>query len=160
MNRPILLSITPTYPIDVVKYLLLPLLLLSACQTPEAATPKPAAATTAPKNSADRVASIQERLQQADSTALSLQPIHSQADQTWIARNEAYVRARLGLPLAELRLHAADSTRTKVVLIYPVAPNDPTGLYLYLRGGHVDSVRHDEFNGFEGNSALHWFHTP
>ena len=68
--------------------------------------------------------------------------------------------ARLGAPLAELRLGAADSTRTRAVLIYPAAPDEPTGLYLYLHGGRVDSVRGDEFNGFEGNSALHWFHTP
>ena len=66
----------------------------------------------------------------------------------------------LGAPRAELRLGAADSTRTRAVLIYPAAPDEPTGLYFYLRGGRVDSVRGDEFNGFEGNSALHWFHTP
>ena len=86
--------------------------------------------------------------------------INAVAYQTWIGCNEDQVRARLGARLAELHLGAADSMHTRAVLIYPAAPDEPTGLYLYLRGGRVDSVRRDEFNGFEGNSALHWFHTP
>ena len=150
-----------------VKYLLLPLLAVGACQAPETAAPDiPVAAAakpaerTAPASNADRVAAIQERLRQTASQTIPPQATNSTAYQTLIGRNEEQVRARLGVPLAELRLGAADSTRTRAVLIYAAMPDEPTGLYLYLSAGRVDSVRGDEFNGFEGNSALHWFHTP
>ena len=150
-----------------VNYLLLSLLVLGACQVPETSAPEPPvtapagpAARAAPSSSADRVAAIQERLRQTSPQSMPPRSTNAAAYQTWIGRNEDQVRARLGAPLAELRLGAADSMHTRAVLIYPAAPDEPTGLYLYLRGGRVDSVRHDEFNGFEGNSALHWFHTP
>ncbi len=154
------------------------LLVLSACQEPDAMVPEPAGAqtptpapttapvpdesttTVVPATSALRAAAIQDLLRQPDSTGVARPPALARADSTWLGRDEAEVRSSLGSPRAELRLNAANPTYSKAVLIYPVAPDDPTGLYLFLRSGRVDSVRRDEFNGLEGSSALRWFSSP
>ncbi len=131
-------------------------LMAAACQAP---APEPASdvpdatkdsvvATTTPD---PRVASAQERLQSGgdrDSApaAFAIPAEYAALD----GFTEAQVRQRLGEPRAERR------GGNRAVWVYPVAPEDPTGLYLYFDGGRVDSIRLDEFNGFEGNSALDW----
>lgn len=48
-------------------------------------------------------------------------------------------------------------SRDRAIVLYRVNPDDATALYLFAEGGTVERFRLDEFNGWEGSSALSWF---
>jgi hypothetical protein len=138
-------------------------LLLVSCASEPKADSATADSTAAPSTS-DKIASIQERLQgqDADPTALD-EPVY-RIDQERFApfrlndgrlefrgRSLADVENALGKPF--------DSKQSgdRAVVLYRVYPDDATALYLFAKGGTVERFRLDEFNGWDGSSALTWF---
>ena len=120
--------------------------------------------TTATPSTSDKIASIQERLQGADEASEALEEPVYRIDQERFApfrlsdgriefrgRSLADVEKALGEPF--------DSKQSgdRAVVLYRVYPDDSTALYLFAKGGTVERFRLDEFNGWEGSSALSWF---
>lgn len=146
--------------------IVLPLLIatyLMACSAEPKTDAAPADSTAAPSTS-DKIASIQERLQGADEATDALEEPVYRIDQERFApfrlsdgridfrgRTLADVEKALGKPF--------DSKQSgdRAVVLYRVYPDDATALYLFTIGGKVERFRLDEFNGWDGSSALTWF---
>lgn len=120
--------------------------------------------TTATPSTSDKIASIQERLQGSDESPNALEEPVYRIEQERFApfrlsdgriefrgRTLADVEKALGKPF--------DSKQSgdRAIVLYRVNPDDATALYLFAEGGTVERFRLDEFNGWEGSSALSWF---
>lgn len=64
------------------------------------------------------------------------------------------VRELLGEPPHLIRSIAVNPAASREIWIYSPYDEDPTGLYLYFKGGTLDSSRQDEFNGLYGSGLL------
>ncbi|MFU8861575.1 MAG: lipoprotein [Cyclonatronaceae bacterium] len=74
-----------------------------------------------------------------------------------MGKNTSEVDAILGEPRALVRQTAANPEFSREVRIYLPYDEDPTGFYIYFRGGEVVDERLDEFNGLYGSTVLEWF---
>jgi hypothetical protein len=141
------------------------LLILVSCAS-EPKSESVSADTSAVPTTSDKIASIQERLQGQDAGQNTLDEPEYRIDQPRFApfrlsddrlefrgRTLAEVRQALGTPF--------DSKQSgdREVVLYRVYPDDSTTLYLFAKGGTIERFRLDEFNGWDGSSALSWF-TP
>lgn len=141
---------------------ILALLILSCASEPK--TESAMAEPTAAPSTSDKIASIQERLQGQDTDAATLEEPVYRIDQERFApfrlsdgrldfrgRSLSDVENALGKPF--------DSKQSgdRAVVLYRVYPDDATTLYLFAQGGKVERFRLDEFNGWDGSSALTWF---
>ncbi len=61
------------------------------------------------------------------------------------------VRQLLGEPPFLVRSTAADPQFSREVWVYTPFDQDPTGLYLFFKGGRLDKSRIDEFQGLRGS---------
>jgi hypothetical protein len=138
-------------------------LLIFSCAAEPKTDSVPADTTVAPSTS-DKIASIQERLQAEDNAqSVPDEPVY-RIDQERFApfrlndgrldfrgRTLADVEKALGKPF--------DSKQSgdRAVVLYRVYPDDATALYLFAKGGTVERFRLDEFNGWDGSSAMSWF---
>ncbi len=61
------------------------------------------------------------------------------------------VRQLLGEPPYLVRSTAADPQNSREVWVYTPFREDPTGLYLFFKGGRLDKARMDEFPGLRGS---------
>jgi hypothetical protein len=138
-------------------------LLLVSCESEPKVDSVPAEPTATPSTS-DKIASIQERLQGQDTDVGTLEEPDYRIDQERFApfrlsdgriefrgRSLADVEKMLGKPF--------DSKQSgdRAVVLYRVYPDDATALFLFAKGGTVERFRLDEFNGWNGSSALTWF---
>lgn len=64
------------------------------------------------------------------------------------------VKTLLGEPPVLVRSIAANPEYSREVWIYLPYEDDPTGLYIYFKGGRVVKTRLDEFNGLEGSAIF------
>ncbi len=144
----------------IISFLLLGVFALS-CAAPE--VPKVESVdTTVTVTADDKISDIQERLRAGNNTSID-EPTYRidqerfapfrKADGTIDLRGRSVkeVRAALGEPFT------SKHSGSKSVLLYRVYPDDSTALYLFVNGSVVDRFRLDEFNGWEGSSALSWF---
>ncbi len=128
------------------------LMVVSCSSTPEPKT------ETAP----DKISSIQDRLRQSEDT-LSPDPGYQiDLPQFDAFRTEAGTVRFEGKTLAEVTSALGEPftsrvSGTKSVLLYRVYPDDSTALYLFMKDDVVEQFRLDEFNGWDGSSALNWF---
>lgn len=76
---------------------------------------------------------------------------------TVMGKTTGEVDAILGEPRALVRQTAANPEFSREVRIYSPYEEDPTGFYVYFRGGVVVEERMDEFNGLYGSAVLEWF---
>lgn len=76
---------------------------------------------------------------------------------TVMGKTTGEVDAILGEPRALVRQTAANPEFSREVRIYSPYDEDPTGFYIYFRGGVVVEERMDEFNGLYGSAVLEWF---
>jgi predicted small lipoprotein YifL len=76
---------------------------------------------------------------------------------TVLGKTTGEVDAILGEPRALVRQTAANPEFSREVRIYSPYDEDPTGFYIYFRGGVVVEERMDEFNGLYGSAVLEWF---
>jgi hypothetical protein len=76
---------------------------------------------------------------------------------TVMGKTTAEVDSLLGEPIALVRQTAANPEFSREVRIYSPYDEDPTGFYIYFRGGVVVEERLDEFNGLYGSAVLEWF---
>lgn len=141
------------------------LLLLVSCAS-EPKSESVSTDTSAVPTTSDKIASIQERLQSQDAGQATLDEPEYRIDQPRFApfrlsdgrldfrgRTLSDVRQALGEPF--------DSKQSgdRAVVLYRIYPDDSTTLYLFAIGGTIERFRLDEFNGWDGSSALSWF-TP
>ena len=120
--------------------------------------------TTAAPSTSDKIASIQERLQGADEASDALEEHVYRIDQERFAPfrlSDGRIEFR-GTSLADVKKALGepfDSNQSgdRAVLLYRVNPDDASALYLFAEDGTVERFRLDEFNGWEGSSALSWF---
>jgi hypothetical protein len=153
--------------LDAMKIVMSPillLLLLSCASEPKSDTV--ASDTTSVPTTSDKIASIQERLQGQDAGQAALDEPVYRVDQPRFApfrlsdgrlefrgRTLSDVENALGQPFDTKR------SGDRAVVLYRVYPDDSTTLYLFANGGTIERFRLDEFNGWDGSSALSWF-TP
>lgn len=64
------------------------------------------------------------------------------------------LRELLGEPPHLIRSMAVNTAFSREIWIYVPFDEDPTGLYLYFKGGTLDRSRSDEFNGLYGSGLL------
>lgn len=110
----------------------------------------------------DKISSIQDRLRQNEDT-LSADPgyridqprFDSFRTETGTVRFEGKTLAEITSALGEP--FSSRESGNKSVLLYRVYPDDSTALYLFMKDDVVEQFRLDEFNGWDGSSALHWF---
>jgi hypothetical protein len=76
---------------------------------------------------------------------------------TVMGKTTAEVGSILGEPRALVRQTAANPEFSREVRIYSPYDEDPTGFYIYFRGGVAVEERMDEFNGLYGSAVLEWF---
>jgi hypothetical protein len=135
------------------------LLVASCSSTPETESkPAESQAVTAP----DKISSIQDRLREADDSLAPDPGYKIDLPRFDAFRTEAGTVRFEGKTLAEVTSALGDpftsrESGNKSVLLYRVYPDDSTALYLFLKDDVVEQFRLDEFNGWEGSSALNWF---
>lgn len=141
---------------------LLALFLMSCSQEPKTDA-APADSTAAPSTS-DKIASIQERLQGAEEASDALEEPVYRIDQERFApfrlsdgRIEFRDRTLTDVEKALGKPFDSKQSGDRAVVLYRVYPDDATALYLFTKDGIVERFRLDEFNGWEGSSALSWF---
>ena len=115
-------------------------------------------AETAP----DKISSIQDRLREADDSLAPDPGYKIDLPRFDAFRTEAGTVRFEGKTLAEVTSALGDpftsrESGNKSVLLYRVYPDDSTALYLFMKDDVVEQFRLDEFNGWEGSSALNWF---
>ena len=64
------------------------------------------------------------------------------------------VRELLGEPPYLIRSIAVNTAASREIWIFTPYDEDPTGLYLFFKGGTLDSSRQDEFGGLYGSGLL------
>lgn len=131
------------------------------CNTPEVQKVE-SVDTTATVTADDKILDIQERLRAGSEPSID-EPTYRidqerfapfrKADGTIDLRGRSVdeIRSALGEPFT------SKHSGSKSVLLYRVYPDDSTALYLFVNGSVVERFRLDEFNGWEGSSALSWF---
>lgn len=143
---------------------LLALALLSCAAEPRSESGP--ADTFSQTGTSDRIASIQERLQTQDAGQATLDEPVYRIDQPRFAPfrlsdGRLEFRGRTLADVEQALGKAFDSKQSgdRAVWLYRVYPDDSTTLYLFAKNGTVERFRLDEFNGWDGSSALSWF-TP
>lgn len=135
------------------------LFVASCSSTPETESkPAESQAETAP----DKISSIQDRLREADDSLAPDPGYKIDLPRFDAFRTEAGTVRFEGKTLAEVTSALGDpftsrESGNKSVLLYRVYPDDSTALYLFMKDDVVEQFRLDEFNGWEGSSALNWF---
>jgi len=66
----------------------------------------------------------------------------------------ARVRELLGEPPFLIRSIAVNPEFSREIWIFSPFDQDPTGLYLFFKGGKLDSAELNEFNGLQGSNLL------
>ena len=69
-------------------------------------------------------------------------------------QSTAELRTLLGEPPFLIRSIAVQEEASREIWVFVPFDQDPTGLYLYFKGGELDSSRLDEFNGLYGSGLL------
>lgn len=141
---------------------LIALSLLSCASEPKADTTS--VDSTATSSTSDKIASIQERLQGQDAEMPAPEEPVYRIDQerfTPFRLSDGRLEFR-GRTLTEIKKALGEPFDSKqsgdrAVVLYRVYPDDATALYLFASGGTVERFRLDEFNGWDGSSALTWF---
>lgn len=135
-------------------------LLVASCSS----SPKPESKPVEPQaeTAPDKISSIQDRLRQADED-LSPDPDYRIDLPRFDAfRTEAGTVRFEGKTLVDITSALGEpftsrESGSKSVLLYRVYPDDSTALYLFMKDDVVEQFRLDEFNGWDGSSALNWF---
>lgn len=76
------------------------------------------------------------------------------AETTLKGENTARVRELLGEPPFLIRSIAVNPEFSWEIWIFSPFDQDPTGLYLFFKGGKLDSAELNEFNGLQGSDLL------
>lgn len=147
------------------KFVMSPLLAL--CLISCAAEPKSESVptdTSAVPTTSDKIATIQERLQGGDAGQTTLDEPVYRIDQPRFAPfrlsdGRLEFRGRTLRDVEDVLGKAFDSKQSgdRAVVLYRVYPDDSTTLYLFAKNGIIERFRLDEFNGWDGSSALSWF---
>jgi len=135
-------------------------LLVASCSSTPDPDPKPIEPQT--ETAPDKISSIQDRLRQAED-GLTPDPgyridqprFDAFRTEAGTVRFEGKTRAEVTSALGEP--FTSRESGNKSVLLYRVYPDDSTALYLFMKDDVVEQFRLDEFNGWDGSSALHWF---
>lgn len=142
---------------------LMGLVLLSCAAETEPLSESVDSATASAETTSDRIASIQQRLQRQDSAAVADEPVYRIDQERFAPFRQSDGRIEFkGASLADVEKALGkpfDSKQSgdRAVVLHRVYPDDSTTLYLFATGGKVERFRLDEFNGWEGSSALSWF---
>lgn len=73
---------------------------------------------------------------------------------TLVGKNTDYIRQLLGEPPFLIRSIAVNPEFSREIWVYTTDGGDSTGLYLFFKGGLLNSSRLDEFNGLYGSDLL------
>ncbi len=76
------------------------------------------------------------------------------AESTLKGESTARVRELLGEPPFLIRSIAVNQEFSREIWIFTPFDQDPTGLYLFFKGGRLDSAILNEFNGLPGSDLL------
>ncbi|MBS3900398.1 MAG: hypothetical protein KGZ54_00050 [Dethiobacter sp.] len=76
------------------------------------------------------------------------------AESTLKGESTARVRELLGEPPFLIRSIAVNPEFSREIWIFTPFDQDPTGLYLFFKGGKLDSAELNEFNGLPGSDLL------
>ncbi len=76
------------------------------------------------------------------------------AETTLMGESTARVRELLGEPPFLIRSIAVNPESSREIWIFSPFDQDPTGLYLFFKGGKLDSTESNEFNGLQGADLL------
>lgn len=76
------------------------------------------------------------------------------AETTLKGESTARVRELLGEPPFLIRSIAVNPQFNREIWIFAPFDQDPTGLYLFFKGGQLDSAELNEFNGLYGSGLL------
>ncbi|MBT9148458.1 MAG: hypothetical protein DDT32_02232 [Syntrophomonadaceae bacterium] len=73
---------------------------------------------------------------------------------TLMGESTARVRELLGEPPFLIRSIAVNPEFSREIWIFTPFDQDPTGLYLFFKGGKLDSTESNEFNGLQASDLL------